>query len=197
MLKEKGQDFQAVISHPTYALPFLNPGRLVEVKDGDVEFGWGIVVAYNKIINPKVSRSHMSRVLESDLMSQGRPPVVTESDPPQKHYVVDVLIKVASDSVIEKKTTSSGISPPPPGDSGRVVIIGIILTTVQAISQLRVKLPQDLRSQEQKNTAFKAVGEIKKRMPDGPALLDPIKNMGINDKSFRDLIKVSGCPSGC
>lgn len=54
LLKEKGQDFQAVISHPTYALPFLNPGRLVEVKDGDVEFGWGIVVAYNKIINPKV-----------------------------------------------------------------------------------------------------------------------------------------------
>lgn len=55
LLKEKGQDFQAVISHPTYALPFLNPGRLVEVKDGDVEFGWGVVVAYNKIINPKVS----------------------------------------------------------------------------------------------------------------------------------------------
>jgi superfamily II RNA helicase len=115
---------------------------------------------------------------------------VTDADPPQKHYIVDVLIKVASDSVIEKKTTSSGLSPPPAGDAGRVVIIGVLLTTVQAISQLRIKLPQDLRSQEQKNTAYKAIGEIKKRMPDGPALLDPIKNMGINDKSFRDLIKV-------
>jgi superfamily II RNA helicase len=122
---------------------------------------------------------------------QGRPPIVTEADPPQKHYVVDVLIKVASDSVIEKKTTSSGLSPPPKGDAGRVVIIGVLLTTVQAISQLRIKVPQDLRSQEQKNTAYKAIGEIKKRMPNGPALLDPIKNMGINDKSFRDLIKVS------
>ena len=61
LLKEKGQDFQAVISHPTYALPFLNPGRLVEVKDGDVEFGWGIVVAYNKIINPKVSRNETEK----------------------------------------------------------------------------------------------------------------------------------------
>ena len=113
-----------------------------------------------------------------------------ESDPPQKHYAIDVLIKVASDSVIEKKSTTSGISPPPPGDPGRVVIIGVILTTISAISQLRIKLPQDLRTAEQKNTAFKAVGEIKKRMPDGPALLDPIKNMGIQDKSFRDLIKV-------
>lgn len=70
------------------------------------------------------------------------------------------------------------------------MIIGVILTTINAISQLRVKLPQDLRTTEQKNTAFKAVGEIKKRMPEGPALLDPIKNMGITDKSFRDLIKV-------
>jgi ATP-dependent RNA helicase DOB1 len=115
---------------------------------------------------------------------------VTDADPPQKHYIVDVLIKVASDSVVEKKTTSSGLSPPPSGDAGRVVIIGVLLSTVQAISQLRIKLPQDLRSQEQKNTAYKAIGEIKKRMPNGPALLDPIKNMGINDKSFRDLIKV-------
>jgi len=121
---------------------------------------------------------------------QGRPPIVTDADPPQKHYIVDVLIKVASDSVVEKKTTSSGLSPPPAGDAGRVVIIGVLLSTVQAISQLRIKLPQDLRSQEQKNTAYKAIGEIKKRMPNGPALLDPIKNMGINDKSFRDLIKV-------
>ena len=26
LLKDKGQDFQAVITHPTYALPFLNAG---------------------------------------------------------------------------------------------------------------------------------------------------------------------------
>jgi hypothetical protein len=57
LLKEKGQDFQAVISHPTYSLPFLNPGRLIEVRDGDADFGWGVVVAYNKVINPKVSSS--------------------------------------------------------------------------------------------------------------------------------------------
>lgn len=56
LLKDKGQDFQAVITHPTYALPFLNAGRLVEVKDGDKDFGWGVVVAFNKIIPPKVSR---------------------------------------------------------------------------------------------------------------------------------------------
>jgi ATP-dependent RNA helicase DOB1 len=56
-LKEKAVDFQAVITHPTYALPFLNAGRLVEIKDGDKDFGWGVVIAYNKVINPKVSQT--------------------------------------------------------------------------------------------------------------------------------------------
>jgi ATP-dependent RNA helicase DOB1 len=55
LLKEKGQDFQAVITHPTYSLPFLNSGRLVEIKEGDKDFGWGIVLAYNKVVTPRVS----------------------------------------------------------------------------------------------------------------------------------------------
>lgn len=28
---------------------------MIEVRDGDADFGWGVVVAYNKVINPKVS----------------------------------------------------------------------------------------------------------------------------------------------
>jgi hypothetical protein len=54
-LKQLELDFKDVITHPTYSLPFLNAGRLVEVKDGDKDFGIGVVVAYNKVINPKVS----------------------------------------------------------------------------------------------------------------------------------------------
>jgi ATP-dependent RNA helicase DOB1 len=55
VLKEKGDDFRAVITHPTYSLPFIQPGRLVEIKDGDKEYGWGAVVAYNKATNQRVS----------------------------------------------------------------------------------------------------------------------------------------------
>nr|XP_031861831.1 uncharacterized protein CI109_002660 [Kwoniella shandongensis]KAA5528903.1 hypothetical protein CI109_002660 [Kwoniella shandongensis] len=171
-LKEKGQDFQAVISHPSYSLRFLQAGRLVEIRDGDKDFGWGVVVAYNKIVNPK-----------------GRAPVWTEDDAPQKQYTVDVLTRIASGSSVPRDRSSSGILPPAKGDQGEVAIIACSLTTVQAISQYRINLPKDLRGQGEKNTAFKAVGEIKKRMPEGPPLLDPIKSMGIEDKSFKDLVK--------
>ena len=54
VLKEKADDFRAVITHPTYSLPFIQPGRLVEIKDGDKEYGWGAVVAYNRATNPRV-----------------------------------------------------------------------------------------------------------------------------------------------
>lgn len=64
------------------------------------------------------------------------------------------------------------------------------MSTIQSISQFRINLPTDLRGQHERNTAFKAVGEIKRRLPDGPTLLDPIRNLGINDKSFKDLVKV-------
>jgi ATP-dependent RNA helicase DOB1 len=55
VLQEKGDDFRAVITHPTYSLPFLNTGRLIEIKDGEKDYGWGVVVAYNKVTSQKVS----------------------------------------------------------------------------------------------------------------------------------------------
>lgn len=171
-LKQLEADFKAVITHPTYALPFMQAGRLVEVKDGDRDFGWAVVVGYNKLQNQR-----------------GKPPVVVENDPPQKHYVVDVLVKVASGSEIPKDRSAGSIMPPGPGDKGEVVIIGVLLSTVQSISHLRIKLPNDLRNQNEKNTAFKAVGEVQKRFPKGISLLDPINNMGIKDESFKKLVK--------
>ena len=68
LLKEKGADFRDVITHPTYSLPFLNAGRLVEVKDGDHDFGWGVVIAYNKIVNQKVRLQ--TRLVEVTLTHQ-------------------------------------------------------------------------------------------------------------------------------
>ena len=56
-LDELAKDFRAVITHPTYALPFLQAGRLVTVKHGDMDFGWGVVVNFSQRTPPKVSFS--------------------------------------------------------------------------------------------------------------------------------------------
>ncbi len=190
LLSEKSADFRAVITHPTYALPFLNAGRLVEIREGNKDFGWGVVVGYNKIINPKVRTFLLIRCVTCSPYPQGRPPVFTEKDPPQKGYIIDVLVKIASGSSVPRDRSASTLNPPVDGDQGEVAIIGVLLSCIQSISQFRINLPKDLRGQAEKITAFKAVVEINRRMPDGPTLLDPVRNMGINDKSFKDLVKV-------
>lgn len=48
------KDLRDVLNHPTYALPFLQPGRLVRVKHDELDFGWGCVVKYQKRLGPKV-----------------------------------------------------------------------------------------------------------------------------------------------
>jgi ATP-dependent RNA helicase DOB1 len=53
-LDEMVADFREVITHPTYSLPFLKNGRLVKVKYQNLDFGWGIVINFQKRLPPKV-----------------------------------------------------------------------------------------------------------------------------------------------
>lgn len=58
-LDRLAEDFRTVITHPTYSLPFLQPGRLIRVKCRDADFGWGVVINFQKRLRSKVS-DHIS-----------------------------------------------------------------------------------------------------------------------------------------
>jgi ATP-dependent RNA helicase DOB1 len=47
-----------------------------------------------------------------------------------------------------------------------------------------------MRQRQDRETAWKSVLEVQRRFPDGIALLDPIRNMGIKDDKFKALVKV-------
>jgi len=53
-LDQMTADFREVVHHPSYSLPFLQPGRLVKVKHKDLDFGWGVIINYQKRLSPKV-----------------------------------------------------------------------------------------------------------------------------------------------
>lgn len=53
-LDQMGADFREVITHPNYSVPFLQPGRLVKIKYKDLDFGWGVIINYQKRLPPKV-----------------------------------------------------------------------------------------------------------------------------------------------
>ncbi|TRY65301.1 hypothetical protein DNTS_015452 [Danionella cerebrum] len=53
-LAKLGKEIEEFIHKPRYCLPFLQPGRLVRVKKYDQDFGWGVVVNFQKKANVKV-----------------------------------------------------------------------------------------------------------------------------------------------
>jgi ATP-dependent RNA helicase DOB1 len=165
------KDMRDVITHPNYCLQFLQPGRMVKIKFKEWEFNWGAVV------NVMPRKANKGEVLT-----------------PQQSYVVDVIMPVASDTKFAPQAGEglpAGIRPPAPGNKAKMEVVPVLLSCIEAIGHLRVFLPPELRSTEQRNNVKKALDEIDKRFPDGIAVLDPIDNMGITDDSFKKLLRVS------
>ena len=167
------KDMRDVINHPNYSLQFMQSGRLVRIKHMDYDFDWGAVVNF---LQRKPDRSQKP-----------------EDIPPQQSIVLDVLLQVADTSSNGTKTHDElpqGVRPVVKGEKGKMEVVPVLLSCVESIGHIRIFLPQDLKSDEQRNTVRKSLEEVKRRFPDGIAVLDPIENMGIEDPSFKKLLRV-------
>ncbi|KAI0659087.1 antiviral helicase [Cubamyces menziesii] len=176
-LDQMAADFREVITHPNYCLPFLQPGRLVKVKHQKLDFGWAVVINYQKRLPPK-----------------NRPGPKLEDVPAHEQYIVDVLLYCAKGSSLPKDrnvTTPmyAGIQPCPSGRGGEPLAVPVLLSTIDSISRLRIFMPKDLRPLQQRETAWKAVLEVQSRFPKGIPLLDPITDMKITDDKFKELVQ--------
>ncbi|WBW71311.1 TRAMP complex ATP-dependent RNA helicase subunit Mtr4 [Schizosaccharomyces osmophilus] len=169
-LKKYRDDVRTVINHPNFCLSFLQSGRLVAINYKDEDFGWGAVVSVSKRPLPKGE---------------------TKEYVPQESYVLDVIVKVPSDS--ERPRMKNGRLPeihaPKGDDKGRFEVVPVPLSALNGIAHIRVFLPNDLKSQAQRDTVGKALSEVKRRFPDGISLLDPVENMNVKDPAFLKLMK--------
>ena len=162
-----------VINHPNYCLQFMQSGRLIRVKHEEFDFGWGAVVNFTAVKRSKDQKA--------------------EEITPQESYVIDVLLQVAESSTMGPRASNSlppGIRPAVEGDKVKMEVVPVLLNCVESIGHVRIFLPQDLKSTDQRNTVRKSLDEVKRRFPDGIAVLDPIENMGITDASFKKLLRV-------
>lgn len=67
-------------------------------------------------------------------------------------------------------------------------MVPVLHTLIHQISSLRVYYPKDLRPADSRKSVLKTIGEVKKRFPEGPPLLNPIKDMKIDDQVFKDCV---------
>ena len=64
------------------------------------------------------------------------------------------------------------------------------LSIVTNVSAVRLYIPRDLTTSDNRKSVLKSVQEVEKRFPDGLPQLDPIEDMGIKDQRFSEIIKV-------
>uniref|UniRef100_A0A8C3AZ63 Exosome RNA helicase MTR4 n=1 Tax=Cyclopterus lumpus TaxID=8103 RepID=A0A8C3AZ63_CYCLU len=165
-LAKLGNEIQEFIHKPKYCLPFLQPGRLVKVKNEDADFGWGVVVNFCKKTNVKVNSEPL--------------------------YVVEVLVHCCKDSVKEAWTEAA--KPAAPGETGEMQVVPVMLHLLTSISSVRLYIPKDLRPFDNRQLMLKSIqvqkaAVCKKRFPDGVPLLDPIDDMGIKDNALKKVIQ--------
>ncbi|KAI3642368.1 hypothetical protein MP228_011923 [Amoeboaphelidium protococcarum] len=171
--------FRAVITHPDYCLPFIKPGRLVEVKksidNGQqlLNYGWCTVVNCNK----------------KTVKRKGRDDEIV--------YLVDILAKC--DVSNPQKVSSDGDYPPAAvavtdsyssSSSNRteVMLMVINLRDICNISSVKIHLPKDLNSSLSRGQVGATVDEVCRRFDGSVPLLDPVKDMNIKDDTFNQLL---------
>lgn len=172
-LAQLDDDRQAVVRHPSYALPFLQAGRLVYIRHGALDFGWACVVSYQKRVPPRGA--------------ENAPPPAADAQ-----YVVDVLLRAAPGTVVSRQneiapSSFSGIAPAD-GERADWVVVPVLLAEVREISGIRIFLPKDLRTRESRAQIGKNMGEVHRRFPHGLPHLDPVRDMKITDDGFKQLL---------
>jgi len=166
-LKTLGREFHSWLTRPQYIVPFMQSGRLVRVKHGDKDFGWGVVVNFKKVA-PKPKENP------------------TESE---TKYVVDALLHVSAESAGSKNPdqlvpfASSGQS-----GKGDMVAVPVQLNLIQQVSSVRIFVPTDLRLRDNRLVILKSIQEVHKRYgQEKTPLLDPVKDMKITDSAFKQV----------
>lgn len=174
-LEGYNDDVRQIITHPANILSFLQPGRLVQVViGGKYSYGWGAVVDFVKRVNR-------------------RNPTAVYSD--HESYIVNVVVNTMyADSPMNlikpfNPNFPEGIRPALEGEKSVCAIIPITLNSIRTVGNLRLFMPKDVKASGQKETVGKSLTEVEKRFTKGIPLIDPIKNMKIEDDDFKKLLR--------
>lgn len=167
-------DLRQVITHPGHILPFLKEGRVIKVKIDGMDFGWGMVCGFSKRVNKRNP---------------------SQSFTAHDSYIVKVfLYSIFVDSPVNlvkqfNPLLPEGIRPAKSGEKSRADFLPITLSSIEKISSVRLKVPDELNSSAAKKSLLKTMKDLPKRLPDGIPLIDPVESMKIEDQEFKLLLR--------
>uniref|UniRef100_A0A0E0IYU9 Helicase C-terminal domain-containing protein n=1 Tax=Oryza nivara TaxID=4536 RepID=A0A0E0IYU9_ORYNI len=156
-ISELEKKIMSEMIRPERALLYLVPGRLVKVRDGSTDWGWGVVV----------------NVVKKPPQSGTLPPALSASR--GNNYIVDTLLHCSSSS--NENGSRSKPLPPRPGEKGEMHVVPVPLPLLSGLSSVRINIPPDLRPPEARQNILFAVQELGKRYPQEPELVELVHKL--------------------
>eukprot|EP00960_Hanusia_phi_P004771 138374-Hanusia_phi.AAC.1 len=168
------EEMRSYVLSPKVAVNFLNPGRFVECFSDETHgasWGWGVLVSFKKAEKEK-------------------------SGAPGSAYLLDLLLPCSTRKTIILPTgkemavgDNDSFLPPREGEKHEIQVVQLPLSMVKSLSSIRVYVPQDLRSAENRRSVGKTMAVVQERFPDGIPLLDPVEDMQIKEEEFLRLVR--------
>ena len=200
MLKRCSFDIAEILQRQEYCLPFLQPGRLlnlmtrepyesksIDSNGNDTSASsdlkavkaslhkglWGVIVNLRK-----------ANKLSDQMLQKGNVVGIDDEliiDP--ESYVIDVLLEVS--------TSNSESDAANPTSTPRMEVFQVALSSLFSISAARLTLPKDLTRPASRGSVLDKLNEVRRRFEaeGGIPLLDPVKDMSITDETFKSLLE--------
>lgn len=163
--RSKKEELRNIVIEPSNIAPFLNPGRLIYMREGEIDWGWGILITASR------------RKVVADEM---------DADETEYHWVVDVFLPCEPGSVEKEEPR------PLAGAKSEGHIIPMALNLVHRISKIRSNMPDgDPKSEDVRRTLLKTLATIKghKRFKKtGIPDLDPVAEMNIKSDEMNKVL---------
>jgi ATP-dependent RNA helicase DOB1 len=182
-----------IVQRPEYIVKFLQtPGRLLDISIDDENFGWGVLTSFKK-------KSGTGAGGEAGRLAalSNQPSYTLEVLLPcvDRHFDnIDVKDKDedVGDASLLWRGTLRHCRPVKNGiDDDKIVSMRVFtvgLDSIERISAVRLFVPQALHTPEARKKVSLSVNEVHKRFADGVPLLDPVKDLGIEEDSFTTLM---------
>eukprot|EP00667_Euglena_gracilis_P001831 EG_transcript_1831 len=159
-LEKLREEVRLVVCRPEHVLNFLQPGRLIHIRDGEDDYGWSVCLNFHK---------------------------VSQEGIPDK-FTVDVLCWCLESPLAEADRTAQ--PKPCTGNlRGEMKVLPFDISCIHGLSKLRVSVPQDLKERQARDGMKVVLDKVKKAYPERPPLMDPVGEMGITAPNFKKALQ--------
>jgi len=153
-------EFLEYIRRPEYIIPFIQAGRLVRlINNNNSDLGWAAIINFQKKKKTKEPEK-----IDDELYT----------------YSIDVVVDLEKRAYLERNQWVK----PKPDQDGEMRIISVGLKNITKISSVRLNIPKDLKTFDNRLSVKKSIRQVQRQFEDKVPLLDPIEDMKIKNRQF-------------